>query len=714
MTNHHGTAHPSSALVHIVGALVVILVALSLSACGDDKKPNNPGVDWDLGEPTTYTVESTEAIIITDTVTGQQFLFPEGAYGELVIRPIVSGPDAPYDGIGFDVEFDEESPLSIIIDSTGCDQIIVMGYGTAPGAYDDIPGPFERWVAMPCIDTLESGLAFQLTLPFETAGRMWANAKLTAAAEGYSKYWISSIPAGSDDATQRVGLELQSKSYVDDVLNQLSPARQTAARAEVDGRLSPHYAWDGFLYSGFWWRSLGSLGRIVRPTIHLTLAANAGNVAHETGHYFTHVLVGDDTWSTLEGQAPLWDNGHGIRDVVGREMMLEDYAYFFEWLTAGSVKSYNLQDPYVIFGGLSPLTEDFPGVEGFTAVALASLTRTTPTTRNLINGDAVDVPVIGLTNAQVFDIIAQGATGVDALQERITTAVGADADKLPAMFQRIGWRYSVKGRLLTPEGQPLAGATVSSVSVVGDHVYRGGSSSIPSASDGRFTIMGEVFPGDSKIRVWDGHDSIDVPISIEWSEPTDETVDLGDLHVNRARDLTPLTHCAIDFSTDANFDLNGYFQYRHERVQFPWAAEGFSSRLAGSFTGSTFTADRDETHGDIHVTIHLVATVDPLSGDLQTLDVTQTRSVHDEYTGDWSETHELSVTGIPFVSYTLYPPNILMECAIYDEQTCQKVTNYTWSGANPEYSASMLSYDCVPDPPDMSTSYFRIYFYNSP
>lgn len=714
MTTQSVCAHSVWGLAKFAGVALGALACLVLADCGDDKKPNTPGTDWELGDATTYTVESTEEIVVTDSVTNQRFLFPEGAHGSLAVRSIISGPDAPYDGVGFDVSFDESSPVSLILDPTGSDQVILLGYGTAPGAYDDIPGPFERWVAMPCIDTLESGLAFQLTLPFQTSGRVWAGAVRTAAGEGYSKYWISSIPAGSNDATRRVGLELQSKSYVDDVLNQLSATRQTAARAEFEGRLSPHYAWDGFLYSGFWWRSLGSLGRIVRPTIHLTLAANAGNVAHETGHYFTHVLVGDDTWSTLEGQAPLWDNGHGIRDVVGREMMLEDYAYFFEWLTAGSVKSYDLQDPYVIFGGVSPLTTDLPGVEGFTAVALANLTRTTPSVRNLLNGNPDDAPVIGMTNGQAFDIVAQGATGVESLREKITAAAGADAIKLPAMFQRIGWRYSVKGRLLTPEGQPIVGATVSSVSVVGDHVYRGGSSSVPSASDGRFTIMGEVFPGDSKIRVKNGNDSVDVPITIDWSKPTNATVDLGDLRVDRALDLTVLTSCSITFATDATFDNNGYTEYRHNGVELPWANEGFPNRLAGNFTGGTFTAESDQTHGDLRLIVNLVATVDTVSGDLLTLDVTQTRMYEDEYSGDWSETYELSVTGIPFVSYSAYPPNILMQCSIVGEETCSHFTKYTWSGSNPNYVASMTDYDCVPDPPDMSGSYFTIYFHNSP
>ena len=711
MSKRRDSEERLSGLTQAASVSMCILLLSVLVGCGDDKKPNTPGTDWSLGDATTYAVESSEETAVNDSVTGQKFLFPEGGNGSLVIRPIVSGPEAPYEGIGFNVAFDEQAPMALIVDPTGSDQVIVLGYGTAPGLYDDIPGPTERWIAMPCVDSVESGLAFQLTLPFTATG------KIAAANTGFSNYWISSIPAGSSDATKRIALELQSKDFVDDILSRFSPSREVAARAEVNGRLSPHYAWDGFLYSGFWWRSLGSMGRIVRPTIHVRLTADAGNVAHETGHYLTHVLVGDDVYSTLEGQAPLWDNGHGPRDEVGREMLVEDYAYFMEWLSVGSVKSYDLLNPYVIFGGMSPLTDDFPGTEGFAAVVLASLTRTTPTVRNLISGNIEDVPVIGLSEAQVFEVIATGPTGIEELHERITTAVGAEAEKLPAMMQRIGWRHSVRGRLLTPEGQPLVGATVSSVSVVGDHVYRGGSSSIPTGSDGKFTITGEVFPGASNIRVWNGEDSIDVPITIPWSQETNKTFDLGDLRVERQLDLSVLRSCAIDLATDANFVFTGGSQYRHERVELPWAhSYPFPSRLYGSFSGGQFTAESDITHDNLHVTIQLTATVDPQSGNLLTLDVIQTYAVDDEssYDDDWFETLELSVHDIPFVGYFGTPPttSVMMQCSIEGEATCQQITNYTWSGADTDYSSSMTSYDCVPDPPDLGTSYFTIYFYS--
>ncbi len=691
-------------LVQAASVSIWLVLFSVLVGCGDDKKPNTPGTDWSLGDATTYTVESSDEITVSDSVTGKSFLFPEGGHGLLKVRPIISGPEAPHEGSGFNVAFDEEVPVALIVDPTGSDQVIVMGYGTAPGLYDDIPGPSERWIAMPCVDTLESGLAFQLTLPFT------GTAKIAAPNSGFSNYWISSIPAGSDDATHRVGRELQSREFIDNILDRLTPSRETAARAEVDGRLNPNYAWDGFLYSGFWWRSLGSMGRIVRPTIHLRLTADAGNVAHETGHYLTHVLVGDDVYSTLEGQAPLWDNGHGIRDDVGREMLVEDYAYFMEWLSVGSVKSYNLLDPYVIFGGISSLTRDFPGTEGFAAVALASLTRTDPTTRNLINGNADDVPVIAMSEEDVFEIIAQGATGIEDLQARITTAVGPDADKLPAMFQRIGWRHSVKGRLLTPEGQPVVGATVSSVSLVGDHVYRGGSSSIATGSDGKFMITGEVFPGDSYIRVWDGEDSTDVPITIPWSQVTNQTYDLGNLEVHHSVDLAPLKLCRIDLFTSV-ITSGHYGSYEaYNGPDLPW--------LSGSFTGGHFTGGLDTTYDDHHHVYTINAEVEVQSGKLLWVYLTKSRT---DISGssDHVESLHLRLHDIDMTSYNVYPGYYThMECSAFEEASCNHISEYTWSDATTIEgelrTTTLTGYNCQPDHANGYVSNARVYFRSAP
>jgi hypothetical protein len=178
---------------------------------------------------------------------------------------------------------------------------------------------------------------------------------------GFSRYWFTSIPAGSDDATRMLGMELQASSYVDNFLAALTPARRALVEAEVNGRMRKNFAYDGLYYDGFWWRSLGSAGRRIHPTIHLTLAANTGNIAHETGHYLVHTLIGDDAQSILEGQQPIWNTEHGIGDPIGRERIADDYAFVLEWFLTGGIKSDDPLDPHVMFLNHSPLTDDFPG-----------------------------------------------------------------------------------------------------------------------------------------------------------------------------------------------------------------------------------------------------------------------------------------------------------------------------------------------------------------
>lgn len=703
--------------VTVVLSIAVVLDLLVVAGCADRKRivaTEQPGDTWHLGPETTYVIDSQAAIGVADSITGEQFLFPEGGRGALHVSRILSGPAAPLPGEGFAVSFDEEVPLLLVVASSGRGPITVLGHGTAPGAYDDTPGPSARWTAVPLVDSLENGPAFQLNLPFGAAGpavggiegaggKRVAARRGTATAGGFSHYWISSIPAGSDEATRRMHLQLQAATYIDGVLGRLSPARRAAAQAEVGGRLRANYAWDGFFYTGFWWRSLGSHGRIVRPTIHLTTAANEGNIAHETGHYLTHVLVGDETWSTLEGQAPLWDTGHGIRDEIGRDVLLEDFAYFIEWLVIGTVKSYDLQDPYPIFSGLSPLTEDVPGLEGFAAVMLAALTRTAPTMRDVVGGRLVDVPVIGLSEAEVFDIIAGGPLGVEALRERIALAVGSQADKLPALLQRSGWRHSVRGRLVDENGTAIPGATVSSVSVVGERVYRGGSSSVPSDLQGRFQIPGGVFPGDSRIRVWTGRDSVDVAVSIPWTSRTDQTVDLGDLRVARSVDLAPLRYCTIDLFTQATYESDGGAYTSYRRIQI--------EAVRGAFAAGRFTGSRDTTDADgIHITIDLAATVDPVSGEVKTLDVTQVRAKASE----WAETLVLSLANVEMLSYSTNGPRILMECQVGNEATCGSILHYSFTGQYENSELRQTAYSCAPDHENGYLSSLDVYFHNQP
>lgn len=514
-------------------AFLLMVVLLQAVGCSERERLGPPGpppdgVTWEIGPATTYPVPQSPGSVIADSVTGQRFRFSEGGAGVLTVAPVLAGPAPIYPGAGFRAEYAGDQPVEILVDATAGERVMVTGYGRANGSFSDYAAAEERWLAVPCVDTTESGLAFLLTFPYETVQGKSA----AAGHRGFREYWISKIPAGADDITRMIHLERQSGAYIDSFLSAVPEPRRSILRAEASGRMHRHYQYDGPYYQGFWWRSLGSYGRLIRPTIHLRTNADAGNVAHETGHYITHLLVGDDVWSVLEGQAPLWNTEHGIGDLMGREFLVEDYAFFIESFLTGGVKLVDLLDPYAPFMSITPLGRDFPGVEGFAAVMLAALTRTNPTMRDLVSGRPTDVPAPGLDDAAIFEIIAKGATGIDRLREEMATALGPRADLLPAIAQRSGWSYSVRGRLVSPAGDPVPGIRTSSVYHGGGRIYEGGYTSLGTDADGKFAIVGGVFPGRSHIRCVDPPDTLEFLIDLDWTYPTDRAIELGNRTVS--------------------------------------------------------------------------------------------------------------------------------------------------------------------------------------
>ena len=534
--------------------LLALALVLFGTACADRDRldpPDGGQVGWELGPAVEHPAPGTPEAVVADSASGAQFRFPAGGSGTLKVASIVAGPAPPRPGFGVSVEYAGDEEVQLLVETPDAGRVYVYGHGFMAGAANE-PAAGSRWVSVPQVDTLGGRVAYLLTMPFADvaggarkgrAGMATAPPLALPAATtgGFSKYWISSIPAGASVIDTMLNIELQASRYLDDQLGALTPARRGVAEAEARGRLSAHYTFDGFYYQGFWLRSLGSHGRLVHPTLHYRTNANAGNIAHELGHYFTHVLVGDDTWSTLEGQAPLWDTGHGPRDVIGRGTVLEEYAYLVEYHLIGNVKGYDLFDPYVIFGGLTPLATDFPGIEGFGAVMLANLARPEPEMRDLITGRLVPAPVVHLPWSEIYEILARGATDIDALRGDIETRLGTDAVQLPALLQRCGWRYSIGGRYVDVRGAGVPGVTTTAVSRVDGKTYEGGTTSLATGSDGSFSVVGGVFGGASELRAVKGPDTSFVAIQIDWSEPTSTRQNLGDLVLHFPPVITALS-----------------------------------------------------------------------------------------------------------------------------------------------------------------------------
>lgn len=530
---------------------ILLLLAVFALGCAERERlagPEEPPASWELGPPTDHPLTGQAGQVVVDANTGAEFLLPTGGKGVLRVASVLSGPAAPFEGTGFWIGHDGTGEVQLLTDAAAGERVMLFGYGPMEGAVNE-PAAGSRWISIPPVDTVGGKIVCRLPLqaggkspaeswnpspPFPgrgASGDPGARAPLDAPG-GFDTYWISSIRPGAAVIDTMLNIELQASTFIDAWLATLAPARRASAEAEVRGRLSPRYAFDGLWYQGFWWRSLGAHGRRVHPTLHYRTTANAGNVAHELGHYFNHVLVGDDIWSTLEGQAPLWDTGHGIRDVVGRGVLLEDYAYLAEFHLIGSVKGYDLFEPRDIFRDLTPLGSDFPSLEGFGAVMLASLARSNGQVRDLTTGSYVPVPVVNRPWSDIYELIAAGETGIDGLRARIESALGPEAVKLPAMLQRCGWRYSVAGRYVDAAGAGVPGVTTTAVSRIGDEIYTGGFSTLESAADGAFSVVGGVFGGASELRAVKGPDTAYVNLRIDWNQPTNARQQLGNCVVS--------------------------------------------------------------------------------------------------------------------------------------------------------------------------------------
>ena len=552
---------------------------------------------------------------VTDPETGYSFRFPDGGSGELEIAKIVAGPKAPFPGEGISVTYSGAELFEIVIDGADdgvSDFPMVFGYGKIEGMFDDAAGNGYRWVAVPW-SQLEGRRAFELTLPEEPfIPPLVFSVKGAAAPVPSTKYWISKLAGASGDVEKRNLISLQVGDYRDAFLATLNDTRRLAVQARIDQKtLTIEH--DSSYYSGFWWRSLGSLGRIYKPTIHISL--DAFSLAHETGHELTHMLVGDDVPDAREGPGSFFA-GHGIRDTVGRAVVVEEYAYFTEFFFIGTGGQYNLQDPYAMWGGRTPLAVDFPSLEGFGATMLASLVRTDTSMRDAVLGRDVYVPTAGIGYGAVFDIIAMGATDINTLRANIQNAL-PDSSIFPVILHRLGWRYSVKAKLVNKKNKPVVNAKVEPLLIVENTEYQGVKGEAASGLAGEVRIFGDAFGGSSVLRITpDGKDPVDKIITIPWDDPTDKTIDLGKIVINTGDDEEP------SVAGDYYFTFNGTGCGPNERegmgCSFTADESGalamgdcaMDTTASGTITATTVSLSWDYYHaystpyGDVELTTH--------------------------------------------------------------------------------------------------------------
>jgi len=565
--------------------LIVLSAVLFLLAadCSDPEKvngPDEPKNTFALAPAAVYTIPAGGMVQLPDSVSGGTFSFLSGG-GTLSVARILSGPKPSQPGISFWVEYTGSSLARLEFPDTPGEIQMLYGYGIDLGSIDDATGRVERWTCVPVAESLRvapgtSAIRYELILPFdwyppslsavakgdpfspEIRAGSWAEKfagllsgsgllRTTGAASpgasgpthtGFKAYHLARIPQNSTSAQRHAAAVRQAWGYFSAILDSLPSTvagritTQVASGAAYEPTFynSEDHKYKGFLY-------LSDLVPITRPMIFLGPSSTDHTVAHEVGHFMNHILCGESRYLVLEAQAPA-EHIPGMAH-PGRAMMVEDYAHFSDYFCTGTILNANPEEPWSMFQsftastGLSPSAVDWPSIEGFGAVLLTALVRRSPTIRSSA-GQQEDFPVIGASFGDVWMLTASGAPGMGALRDTVEAFLGRRGQKalLPVLGERIGWRYNAKGRLVNEEGKPVSGAKVQAVCTAGGRTWRT-PGTVRTGADGRFSLS-RLFPGESALRVWQDKDSSDVTITIPWSRPTNQEVDLGDLTVGGA------------------------------------------------------------------------------------------------------------------------------------------------------------------------------------
>lgn len=522
--------------------LVLPLVACWVMGCSEDERPEprqNPddgtfrmadtaGVDLDLPSGSIY----------ADPVSGLTLVFPEGASGRLVRGEILEGPDRPWDGgrgVYLSYDGDEAVQVRLAHAQGACE--LVLGYGLPHGSYAE--GLRTRWFALPLADTLRTSagdsLLVWLGIPESPAG---------GSCQGGVGHWFFEFPSGSALAETLAAASRAARPLIAAWLDSLSPATRAACEARIAGDLAPRFYPDGVYYSGFARPCAG--GRTPAARVGIGDAPSRARLARQLGHYFTHLLMGDERYAELEGNAP-FDPGLG-RHQSERHGLINDFAYLHEHLLTGGIAGAgDPAEPSLFFlpaiAAPDPAETDVPALEGYGVLLMHALMRREASMTNLL-GEEIEVPIVGWDYAQLADgVIAAGATDVDELREAIASrlALTGDEDRLAVLAAATGWIYAAATTVIDTSGAPIMGATVRNVLDVAGHEYSGAGQQ-QSGWDGRVRIDG-LFPGGSMLRVATELESFDARLNIDWERATPAVLKLA--YLAPWRELDRLTKLRI-------------------------------------------------------------------------------------------------------------------------------------------------------------------------
>ena len=536
--------------IRAMACSLAFTVLFSVSCSKDDGNPTGPGDDvvtseWETGDPSAYTVSGSGTVSVSDSLSGAEFVVTPGSGATLTVSRITVGPELPFAGERFHVEYTGDSSMTLRIpaDPDGGDTFL-MSYSALEGAsVDDMQGNVAWW-SVPHYSEEDGVLEYGVTLEPAVSSKAAAGGAGNA---GSNNYAIVRVGKGSGDFNHLRTIHQTVQQVIDRWLDQLPSSSRAALQARIDD-----------LERTVMWTSGGNAYKHVTgffsPRVILFFNTDAGlaSIAHETGHYICHAIMGDDRYNDLYGRFPTDFWGTAVEHDLGayragRKEILEDYPYVSMILNTGDLVQYDLtsvakyNNVRDMTNNADPSAVDYPSHEAFGAAMLASLLRTDDTIYSFsrVKGwETAKVPVVGASWGDVLEILGRGPRDQNELrsyiQDYLDTRSG-DRYKLSAMMEPLGWSYNGEGTIVDQDGKPFPGAYAQNIMQDGDNEYRTTASATTDA-DGEFTLP-RIYPGSSILRVFyitdAGQDSTDFALTVEWSAPTNETRKLGEFALER-------------------------------------------------------------------------------------------------------------------------------------------------------------------------------------
>lgn len=507
--------------------------------------------DFQFGASQTYSISSSGDVKIQDTLSGNSFRFPKGGNGKLIITAITSAPQVESEhGNGFKIEYSGIDPVQILVPYEANQVPLVWLWGDpAVSLYDSgVNGSPELWMPLRKVDSVSNPAVFILSPTDDLAKSAQLNPR-EATQNTTQAFKIFQVKLDKNDGVfERLGkLAALATEHVQKIVYLLPSTIQGTAVNEINGRLHPKL--DGFyeLYSdkSYYHPFSYITGRadpyfvFVATTIGGGMLADNHTVAHEAGHYMSHVLLGDDGMRTLEKQA-VREHGKGTPH-AGRPM-LEEYAYFSDYcLNFADTRLSTSIENFFDTGKGDPASNDWPSEEGYATSLLALMHTPNPWLVSLNDtGVSEKIPFINASLTDLWGILAKGPTTVDKLHDEIAAYLNTRQDLLPPLLERSGWSYHGKGRVVDDQSNGVPSVKVQAVVKVpsegADAEYYAPLQPVVTNTNGEFTLE-RMFPATTNnfVRVWLGDDVKkyqDFSISIDSKNPTNKEITLPDFKVS--------------------------------------------------------------------------------------------------------------------------------------------------------------------------------------